>query len=148
MKSFFTVALAALATQVSAAPVGSSSQCQGWTVAALEHASGQEATFTSNDQVILKWTVSDSEVTNIGEVDLYSAKTNEFLHTQYRSSPGVIATSGQLSFTLNVPLCLQRDDSYYLGVYSSSSGQNMNCFLQTPNFQLTADPNGDYTTCP
>ncbi|KAK9704299.1 hypothetical protein K7432_010278 [Basidiobolus ranarum] len=147
MKSFFSLVLVALATQVSSAPTGSPSQCQGWSVAAVEHATGNEATFASNDQVVLKWTVSGSQVTNIREVDLYSAKSNEFLHTQYRSYPGVSATSGQLSFTLSVPLCLQRDGSYYLGVYSSSSGQDMNCFLQTPNFQLTADPNGNFTVC-
>ncbi|KAK9659801.1 hypothetical protein K7432_018480 [Basidiobolus ranarum] len=67
MKSFFAIALAALATQISAAPVGSPSQCEGWEVAAIEHATGNEATFASNDQVVLKWTVSGSEVTNIRE---------------------------------------------------------------------------------
>ncbi|ORX88818.1 hypothetical protein K493DRAFT_306300 [Basidiobolus meristosporus CBS 931.73] len=138
----------ALAAGATAAPVGSPSQCNGWAVSSLEHAAGPKpSTFSSNDKVIVKWTSADSQVTTIREVDLFSAKDHQFLHTQYRSYPGVSVSNGQLPFTLSVPLCLQRDGEYYIRVYSSTPGQDMDCYSQTPVFKLTPDPKGNFTQC-
>ncbi|KAK9695712.1 hypothetical protein K7432_012823 [Basidiobolus ranarum] len=147
MKSFFAYVLVALAAQVSAAPVGSSSKCRGWTVSPLQHAVGQNPVFAANDAVTLKWNVKKSQVKYIREIGLFSAKSKEFLHTQFRSYPGIDATTGQLTFNLSVPLCLQREGEYYLGVYSSTPGNDGDCSTKTPNFKLTADPNGNYTVC-
>ncbi|ORX93287.1 hypothetical protein K493DRAFT_302756 [Basidiobolus meristosporus CBS 931.73] len=147
MQRLSILAFVALATHTCSAPVGSPSQCEGWSVGSLAHATGPGSTFSPNDHVVITWTATDSSVTNIREVDLFSAKDDQFLHTQYRSYPGVSATAGQLSLTLTVPLCLQRDGDYYLKVYSSASGQDMDCSLQTGSFQITPDPNGDFSQC-
>ncbi|ORX94766.1 hypothetical protein K493DRAFT_301856 [Basidiobolus meristosporus CBS 931.73] len=143
---FLSVAISvALVTQIIGAPMD---ECYGWSGVSVEPATDQKATFSSNDLVVLKWTASGSGITNIREVDLFSAKDHQFLHTQYRSYPGISAAEGQLSFILTVPLCLQRDGRYYLEVYSSTAGQDMNCHAQTQVFELTPDPNGNFTGCP
>ncbi|KAK9721547.1 hypothetical protein K7432_003353 [Basidiobolus ranarum] len=146
MKSFFACVLAALAAQVSATPLPAS-ECGDWMLFALEKNSEQLTTFAPNDNVTLTWSTQNSKVEYIREVGLFSAKSNEFLHAQYMSFPGANATDGQLSFDLSVPLCLQRDDVYYLGVYASTPGEDSNCFSQTPLFKLSADLEGNYTVC-
>ncbi|KAK9762892.1 hypothetical protein K7432_010923 [Basidiobolus ranarum] len=144
MKSFFAYALTALIAQVAASP---SSLCRGWTVSPLQHTLEHREVFAANEQVTLKWNTRNSQIQYITDIGLFSAKTNEFLHTQYRSYPGVNAASGEISFTLSVPLCLQREGEYYLGVYASTPGENADCSLETRPFKFIADPNGNYTVC-
>ncbi|ORX92310.1 hypothetical protein K493DRAFT_316671, partial [Basidiobolus meristosporus CBS 931.73] len=147
MKSFFTCILVALAAQISAAPIGASDKCRGFRVAPLRHTEGNSTDFAANDEVSVKWTVRHSKVQYIREIGLFSAKTDEFLHTQFRSYPGVDASIGHYAFNLSVPLCLQREGEYYVRVYSSTPGNDGDCSAQTPPFELTPDPNGNYTIC-
>ncbi|ORX89674.1 hypothetical protein K493DRAFT_318540 [Basidiobolus meristosporus CBS 931.73] len=146
MRNFVACILLALGAQVSAAPIAKN-QCNNWSVSSLQHIGEQRATFASNDQVTLKWDAHDSDVEFISTVALFSANNNEFLHTQYRSYPGVNAANGEVSFTLTVPLCLQREGEYYLEVYGSTPGADSDCSLQTVPFELTPDPTGDFSIC-
>ncbi|KAK9674675.1 hypothetical protein K7432_017021 [Basidiobolus ranarum] len=147
MKNFFAYALIALGVQVSALP-HPVSMCGDWSVSSLEHTlPNTESTFTSNDQVTLRWDTRNANVQYISTIGLFSAKTNEFLHTQFRSYPGVDASNGELTFALTVPLCLQREGEYYLQVYGGTPAADSNCSLRTQSFKLTPDPNGDYSVC-
>ncbi|ORX92652.1 hypothetical protein K493DRAFT_316453 [Basidiobolus meristosporus CBS 931.73] len=142
MKSFFAYALIALGVQVSAFP-HPVRMCGDWSVTLPN----TESTFTSNEQVTLRWDTRDANVQYISSIGLFSAKTNEFLHTQFRSYPGVDATDGELTFALTVPLCLQREGEYYLQVYGSTPAADSDCSLRTQSFKLTPDPSGDYSAC-
>ncbi|KAK9768859.1 hypothetical protein K7432_000193 [Basidiobolus ranarum] len=145
MRTFITLSLIAVASLVSAAPLN---KCGDWSVAPLTHATGNKSTFAANDKVTLKWNVGSSRVKYIREISISSSKSNRSLHTQYRRYPGEDATTGKLSFTLSVPLCLQREGEYYLEVVSSTPGNDGDCIAKTPDFKLTPDPNGNYTFCP
>ncbi|KAK9766709.1 hypothetical protein K7432_004016 [Basidiobolus ranarum] len=148
MKSFFTtLALGTLISMASALPSNISNQCDGWSVAPLEHTSGVQDAFAAKNKVTLKWSIDNSKVKYIREIDLVSAKSGEFLHTQLRRYPGLEATDEQVSFTLSVPLCLQREGEYYLEVFASTPGNEADCSLRTPTFKITPDPNGDYSIC-
>ncbi|ORX98382.1 hypothetical protein K493DRAFT_299927 [Basidiobolus meristosporus CBS 931.73] len=146
MKSFFACILAAVAAQVSAAPTGAN-VCSGWSVSPLETAGDSKSTFASGQKVTLKWDTLHSQIEHISEVGLFSAENQEFLHIQYSDYPGISAKAGELTFELSVPLCLQKEGKYYLGVYGSTAGEDSNCSLNTESFELTADPNGDYSVC-
>ncbi|ORX79736.1 hypothetical protein K493DRAFT_320999 [Basidiobolus meristosporus CBS 931.73] len=145
MNSIFTFVLAALASQIVAQPT-EAPVCPDWSVAPLQHRWSHADTFVANDPVILRWNTTNGNLEYIQDVALFSANNNEFLHTQYRSYPGAVATTGELSFALSVPLCLQREGVYYLGVYGTTL-EGDSCFKKSPDFQLTADPQGDYSVC-
>ncbi|ORY02313.1 hypothetical protein K493DRAFT_297956 [Basidiobolus meristosporus CBS 931.73] len=144
MRAFLTLLLLTIVSTTFAARLG---KCQGWSVAPLTHSVGGKSTFRANDEVTLKWNVGISQVKYIREVTLSSAKSNQPLHTQLRSYPGIKASNGKITFKLSVPLCLQREGEYFLNVVASTPGKEGDCLATTPSFRLTPEPNKDYSVC-
>ncbi|KAK9718303.1 hypothetical protein K7432_005599 [Basidiobolus ranarum] len=145
MRTFITLSLLTVTSLVSATALN---QCGDWSVAPLTHTTGKRSTFASNDKVTLKWNIGNSKVKYIREISIFGSKSKKPLHTQYRRYPGKDAATGKLSFTLSVPLCLQREGNYYLEVVASTPGKEGDCVTKTPNFKLTPDPKGNYAMCP
>ncbi|ORX79873.1 hypothetical protein K493DRAFT_320988 [Basidiobolus meristosporus CBS 931.73] len=146
MKTFLGCMLALVSMEMSTS-LATSSLCRGWSVSPLQHTADQSGAFVANEPVAVKWNALNSQIEYIQDIGLFSARSKEFLHTQYRSYPGINAAEGRLAFTLSVPLCLQREGEYYLSVYGSTPGNDDDCSLETLPFKLLPDPNADYSIC-
>ncbi|KAK9763549.1 hypothetical protein K7432_009667 [Basidiobolus ranarum] len=149
MRFFLISSLFTLLPWVLSAPLGVKDKCSKVTVFALQHSKNigrRKGTFSPQEEVSFKWEYKGQDLKYISEVGLFNGQTNEFLHSQYRSHPGKSIQDGEMKFILEVPLCLQRYDSYYLRVYASTK-DNTICDFKIPNFKISSSSNENYSKC-